>query len=60
MFSNIFKIFTIMAHVSGWADKSLAPDQDGVVRVTADEAVELVKTVCDAMGWKAEIVVKEE
>jgi len=54
---SFFKIFAVLAVLGEWSTKSLLPDEDGVVRVTADEAVELVKVICTACGWKAEIVV---
>jgi len=54
---SFFKIFAVLTALGEWSTKSLLPDDDGIVRVTADEATDLVKTICAACGWKAEIVV---
>lgn len=45
-----FKVFGVMAAVAAWSQKALA---DGAIDL--QEAGELVKTVCDALGVKVEI-----
>ena len=36
---------------------ALDPDSDGVVRFTVDEGAEIIKALCELMGWKSEIVI---
>lgn len=54
---SFFKIFAVFSAFGAWATKALLPEDDGVVKVTAEEAADLVKAICAACGWKAEIVV---
>ena len=49
---NFWKILSVVMAVTSWATKAL---EDG--KVDADEAAELVKTICAALGVAAEITV---
>jgi hypothetical protein len=58
--SDLFKAFAVIGEVSRWAQASLAPDEDGKVRITVGEAVDLVQGMCDVFGWDAEIVLESD
>lgn len=54
--AQFWKFFSFFAVFMAWAQESLCPDQDGVVRITADELAKLAHALCAQFGWKAEIV----
>lgn len=56
---SFFKIFGFIGFLGAWATESLAPDSDGIVRITIPELAKLGKGVCDVFGWKAEFIVPE-
>ena len=60
MKTSIWKMLGFFGVISGWASKALAPDEDGVVRITVDELSELAAAMCESFGWTAEIVVPSE
>jgi hypothetical protein len=56
---SFWKFFGFFGAVSEWAAGALAPDVDGVVRITTVELADLADRMCNAFGWKAEIVVEK-
>ena len=54
---HFWKVLSFVGIMSSWAEDSLEPDPDGVVRITVDEMTTLAEKACKAFGWKAEIVV---
>jgi hypothetical protein len=56
---SFWKVLAFFGTISSWAQNSLTPDADGVVRVTTQEMADLAESMCDVFGWKAEIVVEK-
>ena len=56
---SFWKIFQFLSFIGGWAQESLQPDEDGLVRITMDELADLAEGICKVFGWKAEIVMPE-
>lgn len=54
---SFWKIFAFLSFIGQWATTSLAPDEDGKVRLTMDELKELAEGICEVFGWEAEVVV---
>lgn len=51
----IAKLFKTMGLVGTWVEKAVTPDEDGVVRLTLDELVELAQGICKIFDVKTEI-----
>ena len=56
---SFWKIFSFLSFIGVWAEESLAPDDDGKVRLTMAELAKLAEGICNVFGWKAEIVMPE-
>ena len=56
---SFWKIFQFMSFIGAWAMESLAPDEDGKVRITLEELTKLAKGICDVFGWQAEIILPD-
>lgn len=56
---SFWKIFSFLSFIGVWAEESLSPDEDGVVRITIEELGKLAEGICNVFGWKAEIVMPE-
>jgi len=57
--ASIWKIFALFGFIATWAEESLKPDEDGIVRVTMEEGAKLIRGMCNVFGWKAEIVMPD-
>lgn len=52
---SFWKVLGFFGIISTWAQESLMPDDDGVVRLTAAELTDLAVKMCAQFGWTAEI-----
>jgi hypothetical protein len=55
----LWKCLSFLSFVSVWAETSLKPDEDGIVRLDIQELSELASGICEIFGWKAKIDVPE-
>jgi len=44
-----------MGFIGTWVIESLAPDEDGKVRITQAESNKLVEGICKVFGWSVDI-----
>jgi len=57
---SFWKIFGFLSFIGTWADESLKPDEDNVVRIDINELAKLAVGICSVFGWKAEISLPED
>lgn len=57
---SFWKVFSLISVIGEWAPTALAPDEDGVVRLTVAELSDLASRMCKVFGWNAVVVDGEE